>query len=157
LGGGAFNYELGLFGGDGQNRPQVDRRFDGMGRVFVRPFAGSGRLEKAQIGVSARHGDRDPKLVGYDYPQITTGQGFVLWDPTYKDSVGRTVHILPSAGQNAIGGELRLPIEYAEIRGEAYYVANHTREALDGYSLTNTERLGQVKGVGWYVQLACWP
>jgi hypothetical protein len=67
------------------------------------------------------------------------------------------VHIIQSGGQNVIGGELLLPISRFEIRGEGYFVANHTREAVEGYQLTNTERLGRVKGVGWYVQLSAWP
>ncbi len=153
-----FVYEVGVFGGDGQNRPQVDNQVDWIGRVYTRPFApGGGLLEKAQIGVSARHGDRDPTKVGYDYPTITTGQGFTLWDPTYTDSQGRLIHVIPSGAQNQIGGELRIPIAYADVRGEAYWVDNHTREAVDGFQLTNTERIGRVHGVGWYVQLSCWP
>lgn len=44
-----------------------------------------------------------------------------------------------------------------ELRAEAYYLANNTREAVEGYQLTNTERLGQVSGLGWYVQLSAWP
>src|SRR4029078_6181093 len=32
-----LNYELGVFGGDGQNRPSVDNRVDFMGRIFARP------------------------------------------------------------------------------------------------------------------------
>jgi hypothetical protein len=44
-----------------------------------------------------------------------------------------------------------------DLRGEAYYVANNTREAVDGYQLTNTERLGQFSGLGWYAQVSAWP
>jgi phosphate-selective porin len=153
-----FNYEIGVFGGDGQNRRQVDNRADFMGRVFSRPLAtgGKGLLEKAQIGLSARHGERDSQNVGYDYPAITTGNGWALWNPGYTDSFGRVIHVVPSGAQNQIGGELRLPISRVALQGEAYYVANNTREAVDGFQLTNTERLGQIHGVGWYVQLSGW-
>lgn len=152
-----LSYELGVFGGDGQNRPQIDGRFDFMGRVVAHPFAGGkGPLARAQIGMSAHHGDRDPSSVGYDHPQITSGQGFALWDPTYKDSLSRQVHILPSGAQNQIGGELRIPLSRVALQGEAYYVANNTREALDGRQLSNTERLGQIHGVGWYGQVSVW-
>lgn len=159
-------YELGVFGGDGQNRPSVDARVDFIGRVFVRPFAGggSGDLSKyTQIGVSARHGDRDPSKVGYDAPAITTGQGFVLWKPTYTDSLNRLIHVIPSGAQNEIGGELRLQGGRFSFQGEAYYVVNDTREAVDGYQLTQpngqqyTERLGRMAGVGWYAQVSAWP
>ncbi len=157
--GGVFNYEVGVFGGDGQNRPQVDSRFDFMGRVFVKPLAGAkgGALQKLQIGASAHHGDRDPTAVGYDYPQVTSQQGWVLWDSTYKNTAGRTVHILPSGAQNEVGGELRIPIQRFDLRGEAYYLANGTREAIEGYQLTNTERYGTIRGVAWYGQLSFWP
>ncbi len=166
LGPRVFVYELGVFGGDGQNRPSVDARVDFIGRVFVRPFAGgaTGDLARyAQIGVSARHGDRDPSAVGYDAPSITTGQGFVLWKPTYTDSAGRLVHVIPSGAQNEIGGELRLQVGRFAFQGEAYYVANDTREAIDGYQLPlangvqYTERFGRMAGVGWYGQLSAWP
>lgn len=154
-----FNYEIGVFTGDGQNRPAVDTRADVMGRLFARPFAGGATHDLAkwtQIGVSARHGQRDPKSVAYDYSPITTGQGFVLWNPTYTDSLGRLTHVIPSGAQNQIGGELRMQWWRFSLQGEAYYVVNNTREAVDGYQLTNTERLGRLKGVGWYAQLTAW-
>ena len=151
-------YELGVFGGDGQNRIQVDNRPDFMGRVYARPLAkNKGLLDKAQLGMSAHHGQRDPDYVAYDYPAITTGSGFALWQPTYKDSAGRTVHVIPSGAQNEIGGELRVPIQRFEVRGEAYYVINNTREGIDGFQLTNIERLGRMRGTAWYVQLSAWP
>jgi hypothetical protein len=153
------SYEVGVYDGDGGNRAQIDNRFDVIGRVVVRPFA-SGRkqalLENAHIGLSAAHGDRDPDYVGYGYPAIATGQGWVLWEPRYTDSLGRVVHVIPSGAQNKLGGELRLPIHRLELRTEMYYVVNGTREAVDGFQLTNTERLGHVKGLGWYVQASMW-
>jgi hypothetical protein len=154
----AFGYEIGVFGGDGQNRPNIDDRVDWIGRVYARPLAHvEGALTKTQIGMSARHGDRDPTKVAYDYPTITTGQAFTLWDPTYTDSQKRLIHVIPSGAQNQIGGELRVPMSRAALQAEAYWVDNHTREAVDGYQLTNTERFGHVHGAGWYVQLSCWP
>lgn len=155
-----INYEVGVFGGDGQNRAQIDNAVDVIGRFFFRPFAkkdSKDLLANAQIGVSMRHGERDQAYVGYIYQAITTAQGFALWDPRYRDSRNRLTHIIPSGAQNAIGGELRLPLSIFEIRGEAYYVANNTREAVEGYQLTNTERLGRVRGLGWYAQLSAWP
>jgi hypothetical protein len=160
LGPRVFVYEVGIFGGDGQNRPSVDSKVDFMGRMFVRPFAGTGTsdIEKyTQIGVSARHGDRDPSAVAYDYANLTTSQGFVLWKPTYTDSLKRQIHIIPSGAQNMVGGELRLQVGRFALQGEAYYVSNNTREAVDGYQLTNTERFGRVSGVGWYARLSAWP
>ena len=153
-----LNYEVGVFSGDGENRPGVDAYPDFMGRIFVKPFAGrKGMLERAQVGLSARTGQRDQKYVGYDYARITTAQGFTLWNPAYKDSLGRNIHVIPSGAQNAISSEVRVPISRFDVRGEVYYVANNTREAVEGFQLTNTERLGRVKGVGWYLQFSAWP
>lgn len=153
-------YEVGVFAGDGQNRAQVDNSVDFTGRIFARPFAKAGqkhRLEKAHIGMSAHWGDRDQAFVGYGYPAIASGQGFNLWDPRYRDSQKRQVTVIPSGAQRTIGGEIRVPVSIFEVRGEGYYVANDTREALDGFQLTNTERLGRIKGVGWYAEFSAWP
>jgi hypothetical protein len=153
-----LNYEVGVFAGEGVNRPQIDNDVDFIGRVFAKPLLGCKcPLPNAQIGMSARHGQRDSSYVGYDHPALATGYGVRLWSPTYRDSLGRTIHIIPSGAQNAIGGELRLPVSVVDFRGEAYYVANNTREAIEGYQLTNTERIGQLRGVGWYAQISAWP
>ncbi len=160
LGPRVFNYEVGIFGGDGQNRPSVDSDVDFIGRMYARPFAGGATndLEKyTQIGVSARHGDRDPTAVAYDMTAITTGEGYALWKPTYTDSLGRQIHVIPSGAQNEIGGELRLQDGRFALQSEAYYLVNNTREAVDGYQLTNTERFGRMLGVGWYAQVSAWP
>ena len=36
------------------------------------------------------------------------------------------------------------------------YVHNNTREGVDGYQVTNSERLGTLKGWAYYVQLGYW-
>jgi Phosphate-selective porin O and P len=152
-------YGLGVFEGDGQNRPGVDVAPDFMGRVSLRPFARDKKapLARAQIGMSARRGQRDQQFVAYNHYGIRTSQNYVLWNTRYTDSLERQIHIIPSGAQSAIGGELRLPYGIVDLRGEAYYLANNTREAVDGYQLTNTERLGRIKGIGWYAQLSVWP
>jgi hypothetical protein len=156
---GILGYELGVFGGDGRNRPSVDSRVDFIGRVTVHPLAHSTTTfeKNLQLGVSGRHGDRDPRAVGYDVTPITTNQGYVLWKPTRTDSLGRQIHALPSAGQNALGGELRLRGVNVAFQGEVYYVNNGTREAVDGTQLTNTDRLGSMSGIGWYGEVSAWP
>ena len=153
-------YELGVFGGDGQNRPSVDNYADFIGRVTARPFSANGTsmvAKTTQVGVSGRFGKRDPSSVAYDYPAMSTAQGFVLWSPAYTDALGRHVHVLPSDAQAAIGGELRTQFSIVSLSGEAYYVHNNTREAVEGYQLTNTERLGTISGAGWYGQVTVWP
>jgi len=152
------SYEVMFAGGDGNNRPQEDSRFDFIGRFVVRPLQSVEALKGAHIGVSARHGDRDQFGVGYDAPAIVTGQGLDLWSPTYEDAQGRLLHIIPSGAQNQIGGELRMPIGPVDLRGELHYVANNTREAVDELQLspTNAERLGRVSGVGTYGAITWW-
>lgn len=157
-------YELGIFSGDGPQEPAVDAHPDFMGRIFARPLTslGDGSFFKlAQIGISGRYGSKDQEFVAYDYPAIATGGGFVLWQPGYVDSLDRVTHVIPSGDQATIGGELRLPFDLPggraiEVRGEAYYVSNNTREAVDGFQLTNTERFGRVEGVGWYALASAW-
>jgi phosphate-selective porin OprO and OprP len=163
LGDDFISYELGVVSGDGTRLPQ-DTPADYVGRAWTRPFGGLGDgafFQLTQIGMSARYGDRDPEEVTYDYPNLSTNQGFVLWQPGYVDSLGRATHVIPSGPQRAIGGELRIPFELTDglaldLRGEAYYVANDTREAVDGFQATNTERLGRVNGVGWYGLVSFW-
>lgn len=156
-------YELGIFNGDGPTRPAVDANFDFMGRIFSRPLVGLGDgsfYKLAQIGVSGRVGSRDQGYVAYDYPTVASNQGVVLWQPGYVDSLGRVTHVIPSGAQRAIGGELRLPFDIGsralDLRGEVYYVANNTREGVDGFEFTNTERFGRVNGVGWYALASFW-
>ena len=150
------SYEFMVAGGDGQNRPEVDSAVDWIGRLMTKPFGSVKAIKDVEIGVSARHGERDPDAVGYNYPTITSGQGFVLYNPSYIDSTGRPVKVIPSGAQNLIGGELRVPVGPVDIRGEGYYVANHTREAIDGFQFANTERLGTIKGGAFYAQATLW-
>lgn len=158
-----FAYEGGVFAG-GPNRPLVEGAWDAMGRVFARPFATLGDgvfFDLAQIGVSARYGEREPTSYVEDYPSIATGNGFVMWQPGYVDSLDRVTKVIPSGTQLAAGGELRLPFRSPtdavfDIRGEAYYVRHDTREAITGFEATNNERLGRMEGVAWYGSIAWW-
>ena len=68
-----FEYQIGGFGGDGMNRPNVDDRFDGMARVVVRPLASrEDALKRLHIGGGARYGRRDSHFVRYDAPSLST-------------------------------------------------------------------------------------
>ena len=152
-------YSAAVINGDGPNRVNSDSNYDLAARAFVRPFAISTQspTKWAQIGVSARYGARDPGKVGYDLPSLTTQDGYAFWKPIYKDSLGRTVHIIPSKAQLGVAGDLYLPIEKFDVTGEFIYVVDDTREAVDGMQLSAfTERLGSLKGYGWYGQLGYW-
>jgi hypothetical protein len=159
----AFAYELGAFAG-GFDRPLFDGSVDGVGRLFARPLAPLGEsmtLDQLQIGASARIGVRDPEDYLDDYPTIASDRGYALWRPGFVDPTGRTTRVLPSGTQRAVGGELRVPALFADaigldLRGEAYFVQNDTREAIAGFEVTHTERLGVIEGVSWYANLDVW-
>ena len=154
-----FYYAVGVFNGDGPNRPNPDNRFDLDGRVFARPFART--LESftkwTEVGLSARGGSRDPKYVGYDMPAMTTQEGYAFWRPTYKDSLGRLLHIIPSASQWAVGADVHIPISIVDVTSEFIYARSDTREAVDGLQLSPfTERLGTLAGYSYYVEAGVW-
>ena len=156
-------YTLGLYNGDGPNRPNADSRFDFVGHVIVRPLETStfhgvlAPLRHAQIGFSARYGSRDPREVGYDLPSLTTQGGYAFWKATYKDSLNRTLHIIPSSEHYSLGLDAYVPIDGFDLRGEFAYTNQNTREAIDGYQLSPfTERLGTMKGWAYGVQAAYW-
>lgn len=151
-----FTYELAVVGGDGQNRATVDAAPDFMGRLLVSPFKSFKLGKDVRFGVGARHGQRDQKAVGYDVVPFSTTNGYVLWDSVYKDSDSRRVHIMPSGAQNTIGGEFLLPLGPVDIAGQAYYNAYNTREGIEGYQLTNTERLGTLNGLGLTTWVTWW-
>jgi hypothetical protein len=152
-------YAVAFLNGDGPNRVNVDTRYEVSGRAVVRPFAASttSATKWAQIGFSARQSSADPTRVGYDLPSLTTQDGFVFWKPTYRDSYNRLIHIMPSTGQWAFAGDIYLPIENFDLTGEFIYGVDNTREAVDGYQLSPyTQRLGDLKGYGWYAQAGYW-
>jgi phosphate-selective porin len=152
-------YAVALLNGDGPNRVNVDTRYEVAGRVVVRPFATStdSSTKWAQVGASARQSSADPTRVGYDLPSLSTQDGFVFWKPTYTDSYGRLIHIMPSTGQWAFAGDVYLPIDKFTITGEFIYGVDNTREAVDGYQLSPfTQRLGDLRGYAWYAQAGYW-
>jgi hypothetical protein len=151
-----FTYEIAVVGGDGQNRATVDSYPDVVGRFLVAPFKSFKLAKDIRLGVSGRHGQRDQLAVAYDVVPFTSNNGFVLWDPSYTDSAGRRVHVIPSGAQNTIGGEFLVPVGPVDIAGQAYYNAYRTREGVDGFQLTNTERLGALTGVGLTSWVTWW-
>jgi hypothetical protein len=152
-------YSAAVLNGDGPNRPNVDNRYDFAGRVVVRPAASllSSPTRFAQLGFSVKAGSRDPAQVGYDLPSLSTQGGFPFWKPTYKDSLARTIHIMPSQGQWGLAGDLYVPVENFDLTGEFIYNVYNTREAVDGYQISPfTEREGDLKGYAWYVAASYW-
>ncbi|HEY4118659.1 MAG TPA: porin [Byssovorax sp.] len=150
-------YALGAFLGDGQNRLNVDSRLDFMGRVFAHPLATTDSpVKNLQIGASLHVGDRDPRSVNYDAPSFTTQGNFAFWSPTYGGTKG-TTHVIPEGQQNGVAGELRVPVSIFDLTSELVYVSNGTREAIEGYQATNTERFGAMRAYAYYVELGVWP
>lgn len=150
-------YSVGLFNGDGQNKLNTDSHGDLFARVFVHPLATSqqGALKDLQIGGSVHYGSRDRKYTYYDYPGLSTQGNYTFWSPTYNGAGGQT-HVLPSGDQVGLAGELRIPVSIVDLTGELVYINNHTREALEGYQTTNTERTGGISGTSYYAQLGIW-
>jgi len=144
-------YSVGVFNGEGQNRPNFDGQAEVMGRVFTHPI-GSGPVKDFQIGGSFRYTGKNSYYVYYNVPNMTTQGNFTFWKSTYG-----TTRILPSGIQEAFAGELRLPIDWFDITGELVYVKNNTREALDGQEARFTERKGDLHGIAYYAQLGFWP
>lgn len=152
-------YALAIVDGDGPNRPNVDSRYDWAARLVVRPVAAAtpSPIRFSQIGASAKLGSRDPTKVGYDLPSLTTQGGFAFWKPTYTDSLGRTIHIIPSATQWGLAGDVYVPVDRFDFTAEYVYNVYDTREAVDGYQISPyTERTGYLRGYGWYAQAAYW-
>jgi phosphate-selective porin len=150
-------YSVGVFNGDGQGVRNPDNRFDGMGRVFVHPLnTMKGVLKDLQVGASFRYGVRDTSYVNYDYPGLSTQGGFGFWSPIYGGSKGRT-HIIPAGKQMGVAFEVRVPVDKFDLTSEVVYIRNETREAVEGFQSTNSERFGTMKGLGYYVQLGWWP
>ena len=148
-------YSVGVFNGDGENRPNPDNRMDVFGRAFLHPFSGVKGLEQAQIGGSVHYGMRDKNYVTYDYPGMSTQGAFTFWAPRYEGEKGLT-HIIPSGAQHGYAGELRLPVWRLDFTGEFVYVNNGTREAVDGFQASHTERYGALKGWSYYAQVGLW-
>lgn len=153
-----FFYSVGIFDGDGQGRPSPDARPDAMGRIFVHPLKQSGGpLSDLQIGGSARFGRRDSTYVTYDYNAFTTQAGYTFWSPIYTGAHGPT-HVLPSGRQLGWAIEMRVPYgDHLDLTGEYVSIHNQTREALEGFQATNTERTGVMSGYAYYLQLGVWP
>jgi phosphate-selective porin len=151
----SFEYQAGIFGGDGMNRPNVDNRFDGMGRFVVRPLAARrDALGKLHFGGSGRYGSRDPRFVRYDAPSLTTPGGYAFWSSSYGSGPQET-HVMPSSRQMAAAAELYVPFERFDVRGEFLYLDEGRREALAS-DRTKTLRSGTLSGYGAYAQLSIW-
>jgi len=155
-----IHYSLGLFDGDGQNRLNMDGRGDFMARVFAHPLffmkpKKAMGLQDTQVGLSVRYGSRDPKTVTYDYFPMNTQGGYSFWTGVYRGANGWT-HILPSGDQIGVATEARIPFGKFDLTHELVWIQNDTREALEGYQATNTERYGQMSGFAQYAMLGFW-
>jgi len=152
-----LEYQLGVLGGDGMNRPSVDNRVDVMGRVVVRPLAGEkGPLERLHVGASARYGSRDNHSVMFDAPALSTPGGYAFWSPVYTTADKTEVHVLPSGNQIAVAAEVYVPFESVDLKGELVYVNEGRREATST-AKKDSLRHGTLEGLGGYVQVSYWP
>jgi phosphate-selective porin len=151
-----FEYQVGVFGGDGMNRQSLDNRVDGMTRLVVRPLAKrDDALKRFHFGVGARLGYRDPEFVAYDAPALSTPGGYTFWAPTYTAEDGTKMHIVAAGRQTAASAEVYVPFERFDVRGEFIYINENRHEVAETAKLTAL-RGGTFKGVGGYVQLSLW-
>jgi phosphate-selective porin len=152
-----FEWQLGVYGGDGMNRPNVDTRFDGMARAVLRPLAAQkGALQRLHVGASGRYGSRDDQAINYDAPTMSTPGGYAYWSPTYTAQDKTEVHIIPSGDQAVIAGEVYVPFERFDVKGELVYAYEQRREAAAN-ARNVTLRQGLLDGWGGYLQLSYWP
>jgi phosphate-selective porin len=155
-GSGLVDYQLAVVGGDGQNRPTPDSRWDVMPRVIVRPLAKrEDALGKLHVGMSARYGSRDPNHIWYEAPSLSSPGGFTFFASTYGPAATRT-RIIPTGAQLAVGGEVYVPFDRFDLRGELFYFNERRREASVATPGTSI-RVGAQKGVSWYAQASFWP
>lgn len=152
------SWAIGAFDGDGSDRPNVDGRFDFMGRAVFRPARRVRDLRDLQVGLSLRGGSRDPGKSAYDINALTTQSGFAFFRPTYTDRADRRVHVMPADLQRAAALELYVPYGKLEMAAEYIYMSNDTREAPDGGQLApgGTLRRGRLDGGGFYAWLGYW-
>lgn len=152
-----FGYEAGVFSGDGANRGNADNRVDFAGRVHVRPLAATGTIARnIQIGFSGTYGMRQNRDVAYDMAPMATDGGYTFYDASYLDPFGRKIHVMPSGAQSGFAGEIRVPVSRLDLRFEFVSLRRNTREAVDGFQLTNTERFGHLSGSAFYAHLGVW-
>ncbi|RYE93358.1 MAG: hypothetical protein EOO75_04545 [Myxococcales bacterium] len=153
---GQLEGQLGVFGGDGMNRPSVDNRVDLTARAVVRPLAtmNTGAMRALHVGASVRYGSRDPQSVRYDAPTISTPGGYALWSPSHGSGADDT-RVIPSRDQIGVAGEVYVPLERFDLKSELIYLDEGRREALAS-DRGKTLRAGALRGLGGYVQLAFW-
>jgi phosphate-selective porin len=152
-----LNYSVGLFDGEGQNRPNVDSKGDLFARAYVMPLiARTDALKNLEIGASVRYGSRDHNYVNYDVPALTTQGQYAFWNPTYNGSAGLT-HIIYSGKQQGVAFEGRVPVGLVDLTAEAAYIDKGTREALDGQQAAPSPRFGDLRGYSYYLEFGYWP
>ena len=176
---GHAHYELGMFLGDGQNRLDMDGNGEFVGRIFLHPLASSvdGPLKDLQIGGSLIAGMRGAPnqvtttsatgvkttvvntngAVNFDYPAMTTQGNWTFWANNYQNSQGTFTHIIPAGKQTDVAIEARIPFSIFDLTSEIVYINNGTREAIEGYQASNSERFGSMSGWSYYIQAGVWP
>ena len=97
---------------------------------------------------------RDGHAAEASRDDVTTGNGLrALPPPLRRRRRARTEVILPSGAQRGLGFEAVSPVAPGlTLTGEVYLFADDTREAVESVAATNTERLGTLRGAGWYAQ-----
>jgi phosphate-selective porin OprO and OprP len=152
-----FNYAVGLFDGDGQNRLNVDGQGDIFARVYAMPLVDrADALKNLEVGASVRYGSRDKNFANYDVPALTTQGQYAFWSPTYAGSAGQT-HVLYAGSQRGMAFEARIPVSMLDFTTEATYIDKNTREVVEGYQTSQSLRFGGLRGYSYYLEVGFWP
>jgi hypothetical protein len=152
-----FDYQAGLFVGDGIARINRDAAWDLIARASVRPLMWTGgKLADVHVGASFRYGTRG-QSVDYAYPSQGTPGGYQFFKSVYGSGTG-AMTIVPDGNQWYIAAELLVPVGRFDLRAEATYVSHGTREMVTTGGLSGDPlRRGILRGFGFYAQLAWWP
>jgi hypothetical protein len=147
--------DVGVFGAESLDPGRFERSFDGMAHVSFYPVRFR-PMRDFQVGFSLRFGARNLRESTGDLGAITSGQGFAFFRPTRTTADGRTLHIMPSTGQQAGSLELRLPLSAFVLRSEIALLHRGTRESFGGVESAFSERRGELFGVAWYAEASVW-
>ena len=156
-----FLASVGVFTGDGQNRRNLDNRFDLAARAFVRPFAaGSSRLLKGlQIGGSLAVGSRfqTNNALGERGGWLSTGTGYSFFRSVYTgaDGNGTQVGVIPEGTVRRYGAEIRAPLGPFTLQAEIIHMQADTIESYfaSGVPLRTG---GRIEATGLYVMAQYW-
>jgi len=148
-----FYYALGLFNGGGINMRNVDADLDLIGRIFFTPLALTDLpyLHEASVGISGRHGERNP-LLGLPLANQTTQGNFVFLNSAFA---GRG--LFEANNLTVVAAELHLPVTHSGgVRAEFVRKDQGLSAASVGATQLTLLSSGELSGNSFYVEAWYW-